>query len=307
MDAVIDELAAGQHGVVARAQLCAAGLSARAIDRRVASGRLKVMHRGVYRVGPVPGLRAREMAALLACGAAAVVSHRSAGSVWQILPPRPPQEAVDITVPGIVRRRLSGIRSHRVRTLAPDEVVRVDGVPFTSPGRTLLDLANVLGQGELERAAAQAERLDLITPASVRTLLTAHARHPGSRILWRLFDADSRPAFTRSEAEAQLLGLIRKARLRAPETNVRLSGYEVDFLWAVEKLVVEVDGYAHHSSAGAFARDRRRDATLTAAGFRVVRVTWWDIVNEPEATLVNLEQSLARSPVGEERRRHRRA
>jgi very-short-patch-repair endonuclease len=247
------------------------------------------------------------MAAVLACSAAAVVSHRSAASAWQILPPRPRQDAVDITVPGIVRHRLSGIRSHRSRTLAPDEVVRVDGVPFTSPGRTLLDLANVIGPAELERAAAQAERLDLITPSAIRTILTAHARHAGSRVLWRLFEGDSRPAFTRSEAEAKLLGLIRKARLRPPETNARLAGFEVDFLWAVEKLVVEVDGYAYHSSVGAFARDRRRDATLTAAGFRVVRFTWPDIVNEPEVMLVNLAQALARQPLGEERRGHGRA
>jgi very-short-patch-repair endonuclease len=300
MEAVIDELAAAQHGVVCRAQLYEAGLSARAIDRRVGGGRLKVLYRGVYRVGPVAGLRAQEMAAVLACGAEAVVSHRSAASAWQILPPRRPQDPLDITVPGVVRRRLGGIRAHRARTLAPGEVVRVDGVPFTSPGRTLLDLANVVGPGEFERAAAQAERLALITPPVVKTLLIAHARHPGSRALRRLFEGDSRPAFTRSEAEAQLLGLIRKARLRAPETNVRLAGYEVDFLWAAEKLVVEVDGYAWHSSAGAFARDRRRDATLTAAGFRVVRVTWTDIVDDPEATLVNLAQALARSPLVEE-------
>ena len=91
-----------------------------------------------------------------------------------------------------------------------------------------------------------------------------------------------------------MLELIRRARLRAPQTNVRIRGHEVDFLWVAEKLVVEVDGYAYHASASAFGRDRRRDATLTAAGFRVVRFTWPDIVDEPEATLVRLAQALAR-------------
>ena len=110
-----------------------------------------------------------------------------------------------------------------------------------------------------------------------------------------LLESDASPSLTRSEAESRLLGLIRKARLRAPRTNVRVLTYEVDFLWPAEKLIVEVDGYAFHSSAGAFARDRKRDAALTASGYRVVRLTWHDIVGEPEVTLTMLAQALMRS------------
>ncbi|MEX1182870.1 MAG: DUF559 domain-containing protein [Gemmatimonadota bacterium] len=201
---------------------------------------------------------------------------------------------MDILEPGSVRRRLDGIRAHRTRRLAADEVVLLDGVPITSPARTILDLAGVVGPSELERAVAQADRLNLVSVPGLLTLLAAHPRHRGCGVLRNLLESETPPALTRSEPESRLLGLIRKARLRAPQTNAHLNGFEVDFLWAAEKLVVEVDGYVWHSSAAAFARDRRRDATLTAAGFRVVRFTWSDIVQTPEATLVTLTRALLR-------------
>ena len=99
---------------------------------------------------------------------------------------------------------------------------------------------------------------------------------------------------TRSEAEERLLLLIRKAQLRPPETNVRVEGYEVDFFWRIERLIVEVDGFAFHSSTRPFELDRRRDAALTVAGFRVIRLTWTRIVSEPEATVALLARALER-------------
>jgi very-short-patch-repair endonuclease len=294
-DVVIDELAARQHGVVARAQLGEAGVSKRAVDRRIASGQLKVLYRGVYRAGPVAGVRAREIAAALACGPAAVVSHASAAAAWQFMA-LPSDSPLHVTVPALVRRRVSGILVHRARDLKADEVVRLDGVPLTTPARTVLDLAKIIGIAALERAVAQAERRDLVTIPGILTLVNAHPRHRGTGVLRKLLEGNATPALTRSEAESRLLELIRKARLRAPRTNVRLLDYEVDFLWPAEKLIVEVDGYAYHSSLGAFARDRRRDAALTAAGHRVVRFTWHDIVSEPELTLTTLVHALLRSP-----------
>lgn len=216
-DAVIEEVAAAQHGVVTRAQLSARGLSRRAIDHQVAKRPLTMMYRGVYRVGPVVSPRAREMAAALACGPSAVVSHRSAAAVWQCVPPQRAVDPVDITVPGVVRHRIGGIQAHRSRRLASGEVVREQSVPATSAARTLLDLANILGAAELERAAAQAERLQLITACDVLTKVQAHPRHPGTRALRILFGGDAPPAFTRSEAESRLVELIRKARLRAAD------------------------------------------------------------------------------------------
>ena len=114
-------------------------------------------------------------------------------------------------------------------------------------------------------------------------------------MLRALLVGDASPAFTRSEAEARFLALIRKAQLSEPETNVRVGGYEVDFLWRRERVVVEVDGFAFHSSRRTFENDRRRDRELTARGFNVLRVTWRQVASESEALLVRLTQTLARA------------
>jgi very-short-patch-repair endonuclease len=123
-------------------------------------------------------------------------------------------------------------------------------------------------------------------------LLARHPGRPGSPALRALLDRDSDPALTRSEAEARLLTLVRKGRLREPETNVLVCGYEVDFLWRRERLVVEVDGFAFHSSQRAFERDRRRDGRLLTAGYRIMRVTWRQLTEEPEVLLVRLARIL---------------
>lgn len=293
-DTLISELAAGQHGVVARSQLALAGVSKRIIDRRIADGRLKPVYRGVYRVGPVMAERAREMAAVLACGVGAVVSLASAGTLWKYLPPRVAEDPVDITVTRDARHRLPGIRARRARSLRPEEVGLLDGIPLTSPERTLLDLAGVLDPNELERAVALGERNGVVNLSVLASLLVIHPRHPGAGTLRALLQADAPPALTRSEAELRMLQLVRRSRMKPPTVNARLHGYEVDFLWPTERLIVEVDGYAFHSSARSFMSDRRRDATLTAAGYRVVRVTWADIVETPEATVFKLAQAFTR-------------
>ncbi|MGH7502427.1 MAG: endonuclease domain-containing protein [Longimicrobiales bacterium] len=112
--------------------------------------------------------------------------------------------------------------------------------------------------------------------------------------LLALIERGASPPLTRSAAEEHFLGLIRKAQLREPEVNMQVEGYEVDFVWRSERLVVEIDGRAFHSSDRSFESDRRRDGVLVAAGLRVMRVTWRQIVNEPEALLVRLTQALAR-------------
>jgi very-short-patch-repair endonuclease len=290
IDAQIADLAGRQHGVISRGQLRRAGLSARSIDRRLSQGRLVALFRGVYRVGPVAGAHARAMAAVLACGSDAVVSHATASVAWIRLPPLASDAPVDVTATR--RRRIAGIRAHQGR-LRPEEATTLEGVPITTPARTLLDLASLLGPHELERAVAQAVRAGLCDPEQILSLLAEHPRHAGNVALRRLVAGDHAPALTRSEAEQRLLQLIRRARLRPPQTNARLHGYEVDFLWPTDRLVVEVDGYAYHSSAAAFARDRRRDRELLAAGYRVVRLTWDDVARHPETTLVALARALS--------------
>jgi very-short-patch-repair endonuclease/predicted transcriptional regulator of viral defense system len=303
-DVVIAELAAGQHGLVTRAQLLAAGQHAGVLHRRLRSGQLRRLHRGVYQVGPVAAPLARLMAAVLACsggrGAAAAgafVSHHSAGrtwSLWRADRQRPPDQPVHVLVPGLARGRRAGIRAHRAQSLALDETTRYDGIPITTPARTLLDLSACLPPRELERLVAQAERESRLTLEALARLLDRHARHRGAAVLRSVLGRTAGPQLTRSEAELRLLELIRQARLPEPQANVRIAGFEVDFLWRPQQLVVEVDGFAYHSSASTFERDRRRDAVLIAAGLRVLRVSWRQIQEESVATAAALAQALVR-------------
>ncbi|HUH11513.1 MAG TPA: type IV toxin-antitoxin system AbiEi family antitoxin domain-containing protein [Longimicrobiales bacterium] len=291
----IRALAARQHGVVSRAQLLSAGVSPDAVDGRLERGQLRPLHRGIYLVGPIAPPRAREMAAHLACGPSAVVSHGSAAAIWGLTPPLDPSAAIDVIVRGGQRRSRRGIRVRRVPTVRAAEVTTIEGIPVTTPPRTLSDLAHSGPPRVLERALAEAYALRLVTPEGLRKLLTREKGRKGSCAL-RSFLGGSAPAWTRSEAEARFLALVRRGRLPEPQANVVVRGYEVDFLWRSERLVVEVDGFAFHSSARSFELDRRRDAVLTGAGLRVVRVTWRQIASEPDAVLVRLAQALAVRP-----------
>jgi very-short-patch-repair endonuclease len=326
-DDTIDRLASHQLGLVTRAQLRQLGLTRSAIHVRVRSRRLHIVHRGVYRVGPVPVPYARELAALLACGHGAALSHRSGGAIWSLV------TDVDTATADVTthrdRRRRQGIRIHRTE-LRQDEVtlvaVSAQGAPVleraggpakrarpvgtacaagdvgsapillavTTPARTLIDLASVLRLRDLENAVARAERDDIVRRDELLALLQRHHRRPGTPLLRGLLATGGSPALTRSQAEDRFLALLRRGQLPAPAANASVGGVEVDFLWRSERLVVEVDGFAFHGSQQMFERDRRRDAALTGRGLCVMRVTWRQIVNEPEAVLVRLSQALAR-------------
>jgi very-short-patch-repair endonuclease len=280
------------HGVVGREQLLDAGIGAKLIDKRVEARWLRPMHRGVYAVGPVQSDEAPQMAAVLACGDGAVLSHGSAGALWRVVP-KQADEPLDVTVATTHTRHRAGIRIHRTTALQADEVTRVRRIRLTLPARTLLDLAAELPARELEQALAQAERRNLVTRSKLGALLARYPVRPGTAKLRELLDRPGRPAFTRSEAEERFLDLIRRANLPAPETNVALHGYEIDFLWRQHALAVEIDGFVFHGDRDAFEADRRRDADLAARGIQVMRVTWRQIADEPEAILVRLAQALA--------------
>jgi very-short-patch-repair endonuclease len=252
-DRAVAAFAARQQGIVTTAQLLNAGVGRRAISRRVADGLFVPLHRGVYQVGPVWSRHGREMAAVLACGDGALLSHYSAAAIWGIRPPH--RGDVHVTVRGQARRSRPGIKVHR--TLSLNAAVH-NGLPLTDPARTLRDLARVLPSHELDRAAEQAHILGLVIP-----------------------DGAHEPQFTRSEAERRLKALCKAAGLPMPLTNARVAGYEVDAFWPAHKLIVEVDGFAYHGTRQAFERDRRKDAALTAAGNRVVRITWRRLTTEP--------------------------
>jgi very-short-patch-repair endonuclease len=230
------------------------------------------------------------MAALLACGHGAVLSHWSAARLWSLS--RRVGGEVEVTVIGRSVDRKYGIRIHRTASLPRQELRTRHGIPVTSPARTVLDLAAEASAHELEKVTAEVYVQRLVTRDGFLHLLSGHPGRRGAKALRDLVGCGETVAMTRSEAERRLLALIRRAGLPAPAVNARLGRYEVDFLWPEQRLVVEVDGFAFHSSRVAFDRDRTRDAQLTAAGYRVVRLTWRQIVNDPEATLVRLTRAL---------------
>ncbi|MGH2992528.1 MAG: DUF559 domain-containing protein [Solirubrobacterales bacterium] len=288
----IAALAARQRGVVTRPQLLDIGLTRAAIDNRVKAARLHAVHRGVYLVGhAVPAEGARELAAVLACGPGSVISHRSAAALWRVL--SVVREDLDVTVPGRFQGHRPGIRVHRVAALDRGDVRRARGIPVTTPARTLLDLAAAVSPRELERALAEVHARRLAQDKELVALLARFPRRRGVTALRALIEADKVPALTRSEAEERLLTLIRRAKLPSPELNVRLGAHEVDLLWRDQRLVVEVDGFRYHSSRAAFERDRVRDAELGARGLRVIRVTWRQIVEGPEALVARIATALA--------------
>jgi very-short-patch-repair endonuclease len=287
------DLAARQHGVATRKQLIECGLRPGAIDRRLRTGRLRPLQRAVYLMGPVAPPHARHMAAALSCGPGAVLSHRTAASLWRLLS-YPADSDIDVTVPERDPGTRPGVRVHRVRVLGTDEVRTWQRIPITTPERTLLDIAPDLSVAELEQAVAEATRRGLATRRHLLTLISRYPTRHGAPALRQLLHGDRRPALTRSAAEQRFLSLVRSAELPSPEVNVRLHGFEVDFLWRDHGLVVEIDGYAYHSDPQAFERDRSRDAMLAARGYRVIRVTWRQLVDTPATVLAHVAQALAR-------------
>ena len=293
-DRLIAELAGFQRGVVARRQLLAMGIGTGAIATRMRRHQLHPVHRGVYAVGHLALLPlARETAAVLAAGPGSFVSHRSSVVVWHLVPVND-EAPVDVTVAASGRGGRPGLRVHRSRLVAARDVRHLRGLPVASPARALIDFAEEASERELERALHEALARNLV---NVRALLAEADRFRGRRGVARLrhmVDESDHPMLTRSEAEERFLSLVRSGELPMPETNVLVDGYEVDFLWREERLVIEVDGFRFHSSRRAFERDRRRDADLQAAGFSVLRLTWRQIVHEPHPTIARTARALAR-------------
>jgi very-short-patch-repair endonuclease len=268
-DGRIADVAARQHGVVAQAQLLAAGFSTSAISRRVGQGQLHRVHRGVYAVGhPGISLRSSWMAAVLAYGEGAAVSYRSAAELWGLL--RPNGEPIDISVPGYAgKARRVGIRLHRRGTLEAEVLTRRHGIPVTKLAQTIADLRAAVPGWELRRAIRQADVLGL-----------PHGE-------------DARHDRTRSDLERDFLLICKRHRLPCPEVNVRVGPYLVDFLWRERCLAVETDGYGYHRGRQAFRDDRRRDLDLRGHGFEVVRLSEEQVADEPEQVAKILRKVLA--------------
>lgn len=292
VDARIAELAAVQHGVVALRQLLAEGIHSGAIYHRVRCGRLHRLHRGVFAVGHVRITReGRWMAAVLALGDDAVLSHVTAAALWKLRPSA--AISIHLTVPAVAgRRKRPGIVVHRCRTLRPGDTTHVDGIRVTSVARTLLDVAGMLAPGPLERAVEESLILRLFDMRAVRGLIDADPTRPGARALERIITTiHDEPSITRSDLEALMRDLCDAAGLPRPELNAIVEGDEVDFFWREQRLIVETDGHATHGTRAAFERDRARDARLAMLGYRVVRFTHRQLTYERDhvaATLIAL-------------------
>ena len=289
-EARVARLAARQQGMVSWDQLVGAGMTRHAIAAAAESGWLIRRHRGVYQFGVYGGPFGVEMAALLACGPLAVISHWSATPVFELGPRT--SRLVDVTLSGGHAGRRSGIRPHRI-SLPAGEVVIKNGLRVTSPARTLLDLAAVAPRATLERLIEEAEVQDVVSTGEMLAMAQRHPGRKGIRVFRDLVDLLDEPLFTRSEAERRLVSLCRTAGLPLPRTNVRRAGWEVDAVWDAQRLVVEVDGRKYHDrSASKFERDRRKDGELMLAGYRVLRLTWRRITRESEQVIALLAAAL---------------
>jgi very-short-patch-repair endonuclease len=230
------------------------------------------------------------MTAVLACGPAAMLSHRSAAALWGI---GEEGGAIEVTVRMVSPRRRDGVRVYRRPSLADQDVVELDGIPVTGLVRTIVDLASILKLHRVERAVNEADRLGLITPPTLRIEMQRHRGEPGVRPLRDLLD---RRTFrlTRSELERIFLPLAKQAGFPLPLTKQSVNGFEVDFHWPNLGLVVETDGLRYHRTPAEQARDRLRDQVHTAAGLVNLRFTHEQVRYESDHVLSILKATRRR-------------
>jgi very-short-patch-repair endonuclease len=277
-----------QHGVVTRAQLLTLGLSPHAVQHRLATGRLHALWRGVYAVGR-PELSAHGvwMAAVLACGPRAALSHTSAAALWRIEPDWS-SGPVHVSVPSDVARRRPRISVHRSGAISDSSVTRAYGIPVTEPVLTLVNLAACLDPDPLERAINGADRLALVDPETLRSALERYRGVAGAGTLRRILD---RRTFSASDStiERVFSRMVRRLRLPPPVTQQWVNGFRVDFYWPELGLVVETDGLTYHRTPAQQTSDRLRDQAHAAAGLTTLRFTRAQIQFE----LAHVERTLS--------------
>jgi very-short-patch-repair endonuclease len=272
------ELAARQHGVVTRRQLLALGFGRRSIEHRVARGRLFPVSLGVYAVGwPALDRRRQWMAAVLAGGDGAALSHRSAAALYEM---GDEGRWIEVSVRRPCELRRPGIRFRGRPSLRAEDIVLRDGIPTTSPARTLVDLATELEPVALERAVNDADKRDLIDPEALRAELKRFCGTPGVRPLRQLLD---KHFFRLSDSDLEIYfrRIVRAARLPIPLTKQWVNRFEVDFFWPDLGLIVETDGLRYHRTPSAQLRDARRDRAHVMAGMTPLRFTHYEVRYEP--------------------------
>ncbi len=287
-------LACRQHGVVARWQLLELGYSADAIRHRIRVGRLHQIHRGVYAVGrPEITREGRWMAAVLACGPGAVLSHGNAAVLWGLSEGQ--RGPIEISVPRTRRCRIPQLTVHRRHPKALADATTHNRIPVTGPVRTLVDLAARAARPELETLINQADKLDLIHPEQLRSALDNLKGEPGVPALREVLDL-STFTLTDSELERLFLPIARRVGLPNPETRQYVNGFRVDFYWPDLGLVVETDGLRYHRTPAQQARQALRDNAHVESGLTPLRFTHAQVRYQPgyvEATLARIVGSIA--------------
>lgn len=276
----MNQIATRQHGVVSRRQLVELGISEDSIDRQLVTGRLALIHRGVYAVGHTArALHTREMAALLACGIdRSTLSHTSAARVWRMLPPDTRDKGVDISVWN-GQPRYKGIRIHRPLDLGDSDCRWHGPIRITSPIRTLLDIARSRQASCLDSAVNEALILGVVKDHELERLVLDSPSRRGICLLERqLVDK----GYTRSAAEEKMRKLIKAHGLPPAIANTHVAGYEVDFLWPGFDVIVEVDGFKFHRTRLKSDRDTLKTGSLQDAGYTVIRVNWTLISESPD-------------------------
>jgi very-short-patch-repair endonuclease len=260
-------------------QLRELGFTKHAVHRRVRSKRLQRLYAGVFAVGHLAlTADSRRLAAVLACGPEALLSHRAAGSAQGLVPSSPQFE---VTVPR-ARKQKPGIVIHRSRLIHEEDRSIVRGIPVTGVARTLVDLADVLGDDRLAKAVHEAEVRRVFDLNAIERTLERLPGRTGRHRLQRVLGAyRPDPHFTRSKAERRFKRLCEAHSLPQPQFNVNVAGHEVDAYWSDLKIALEVDGAEAHHTRRAFQDDRARDRRLATEGIRVVRVTWLDLDEGP--------------------------
>jgi very-short-patch-repair endonuclease len=266
--------------VVSGEQLRELGFTRGQVRARIEGKRLLPVHRAVYAVGHLDlSLDGRRLAAVLACGPGALLSHRAGGALQGLLTWAP---RLDVTVP-TPRKARDGIELHRSRLIHPEDRDQVRGIPVTGVARTLVDLADVLSEARLAKAVHEAEVQRAFDLKAIERVLSRlpgrRGRHRLSRVL-AAYRPD--PSFTRSRAERRFLALCERHGLPRPATNVWIGDQEVDAYWEDVGVVVQIDGAEAHNTRVAFREDRARDRRLSALGLRVVRITWADLDDEAQ-------------------------
>jgi len=286
------ELAEAQHGVVTFRQLRELGFSKGHISRAYEADRLRRIHRGVYALGHARLSRqGRCLAAVLACGEGAVLSHHSAAWLWGFLPTCPPEASVTVPSQGHRRR---GIRVYRVAALPRSEYGTLEGIPVTSAERTLLGLGATGTARELTSAVDRAKRLGRLDLDALDAILLRRGHTVAGERLTKVLEPYRRPVFDRARSELLFLDAIEKEGLTLPALNTWVENWEIDAYWEAERFAVEVDGWEAHGTRAAFENDRLRVEEMKLAGIDTIRISARRIEREPEQVALRLRTLLTR-------------